>query len=205
MTDATPLAPEQITQEEAISVLRDLLVIAGTPITERQEAVFKRARAVVAAGAAPARGTLIPVTDAKGFITLHEPDEDGKPGDLVASVWRDDWLAALSASPAPSGQGVSGEVATLIRHATEAAEQAEKHGNTAGVWLFAKQWRAVAASLAAPVPSCAPGEVERLRDQLANEAKDWRHNAYTRVMLSQMHDRLAALSPQGLDAKEGGE
>jgi hypothetical protein len=35
---------------------------------------------------------LIVVTDPKGFITLHEPDEDSKPGDLVASVWRDDWL-----------------------------------------------------------------------------------------------------------------
>ncbi len=39
---------------------------------------------------------LIVVTDAKGFVTLHEPDEDGNAGDLVASVWRDDWLPALT-------------------------------------------------------------------------------------------------------------
>jgi len=35
---------------------------------------------------------LIPVIDDKGFTTLHEPNEDGEAGDLVASVWRDDWL-----------------------------------------------------------------------------------------------------------------
>ena len=39
---------------------------------------------------------LIVVTDDKGFITLHEPNEDGDPGDIVASVWRDDWLDALT-------------------------------------------------------------------------------------------------------------
>lgn len=33
--------------------------------------------------------------DDKGYVTLHEPDEDGNPGDVVASVWRDDWLDAL--------------------------------------------------------------------------------------------------------------
>ncbi len=42
---------------------------------------------------------LIVVTDDKGFITLHEPNEDGEAGDLVASVWRDDWLATLRPSP----------------------------------------------------------------------------------------------------------
>jgi hypothetical protein len=47
---------------------------------------------------------LIRVIDAKGYVTLHEPDEDGNPGDLVASVWRDDWIAPLVSathSPAP--------------------------------------------------------------------------------------------------------
>ncbi|QEH81154.1 hypothetical protein EIK56_24950 [Sphingomonas sp. C8-2] len=38
---------------------------------------------------------LIQVTDEKGFVTLHEPDEDGNAGDLVFSVWRDDWLSVL--------------------------------------------------------------------------------------------------------------
>ncbi len=47
---------------------------------------------------------LIRVTDDKGFLTLHEPDEDGNAGDLVASVWRDDWLARLTApSSEPRG------------------------------------------------------------------------------------------------------
>lgn len=41
---------------------------------------------------------------------------------------------------------------------------------------------------------------ESLRDELAREAKDWRHNAYTRVMLAQMHDRLSTTPSQGLDA-----
>lgn len=41
---------------------------------------------------------LIVVTDPKGFVTLHEPNEDGNAGDLVASIWRDDWLPALAAA-----------------------------------------------------------------------------------------------------------
>lgn len=54
------------------------------------------------------------------------------------------------------------ERARLIRYATEAAERAEKHGNTEGVWLFAKQWRVVAEALAsqAAQPAEADG-VER--------------------------------------------
>lgn len=40
--------------------------------------------------------SLIVVTDSKGFVSLHEPDEEGNPGDLVASVWRDDWVSALT-------------------------------------------------------------------------------------------------------------
>lgn len=39
---------------EAISALRALLVIAGTPITERQEAVFRRANAIAFPTPAPA-------------------------------------------------------------------------------------------------------------------------------------------------------
>lgn len=39
---------------EAISALRALLVIAGTPITERQEAIFRRAHAIAFATPAPA-------------------------------------------------------------------------------------------------------------------------------------------------------
>lgn len=39
---------------------------------------------------------LIVVTDGKGFVTLHEPNEEGNAGDLVASVWRHDWLPVLA-------------------------------------------------------------------------------------------------------------
>lgn len=44
---------------------------------------------------------LLVQTDDKGYVTLHEPDEDGKPGDVVASVWRDDWLDPLRLAKRP--------------------------------------------------------------------------------------------------------
>jgi hypothetical protein len=44
---------------------------------------------------------LLVQTDDKGYVTLHEPDEDGNPGDLVASVWRDDWLESLRVAKRP--------------------------------------------------------------------------------------------------------
>lgn len=53
---------------------------------------------VATATVVDATGRLLIVTDDKGFVTLHEPNEDGEPGDLVASVWRDDWLPALAAA-----------------------------------------------------------------------------------------------------------
>lgn len=54
--------------------------------------------------------------------------------------------------------------AAIIRHVREVADDAEKHGNTAGLWLFADQWRTILAALSAsPV---AGGEVERLREAL---------------------------------------
>ena len=42
---------------------------------------------------------LLPVVDDKGYITLHAPDEDGKPGDIVFSTWGDDWPAYLAGPP----------------------------------------------------------------------------------------------------------
>lgn len=47
---------------------------------------------------------LLIVTDDKGFVTLHEPNEDGEPGDLVASVWRGDYLPLLT-RPSPVVDG----------------------------------------------------------------------------------------------------
>lgn len=58
----------------------------------------------------------------------------------------------------------------------------------------------VVATLATPAPAVdavPAGEVERLVKQLSEEAGDWRHNAYTRVMLAQMHDRLSAALSHG--------
>lgn len=46
-------------------------------------------------------GSLIVVRCEKGFVTLHEPDEDGNAGDVIASVWRDDWLLSLQAARPP--------------------------------------------------------------------------------------------------------
>jgi|GEM_PF-1622544 len=53
---------------------------------------------------APARegAKLIRVVDDSGFTTLHEPDEDGGAGDLVASVWRGDYLPRLAVELSPS-------------------------------------------------------------------------------------------------------
>lgn len=39
------------------------------------------------------------VTDAKGFESIHETDEDGRPGDLVAHVFGDN-AALVRAAPA---------------------------------------------------------------------------------------------------------
>jgi hypothetical protein len=48
--------------------------------------------------------------------------------------------------------------------------------------------------------------VTKLAEQLSHEVEDWRHNAYTRVMLAQMRDRLSAiLSTLSADAIRQGE
>nr|WP_047169426.1 hypothetical protein [Sphingomonas sp. Y57] len=55
---------------------------------------------------------LIQVTDEKGFVTLHEPDEDGNAGDLVFSVWRDDWLSVLR--PTDTAREVEGRALQAV-------------------------------------------------------------------------------------------
>lgn len=82
-----------------------------------------------------------------------------------------------------------------------------------------RQWLREAAreALAAPAPSCAPGEVERLRQVLAT-TRDYIADAASGALtyedsgdgfIAMAKEDLArldaALSPQGLDAKEGGE
>lgn len=50
----------------------------------------------------------------------------------------------------------------------------------------------------APAVDAVPaGEVERLREALAAEAKDWRHNACSRVTFAHMYDRLSAALSHG--------
>jgi len=72
-------------------------------------------------------GGLLPVVDSHGFTTLHEPDEDGNPGDLVASVWRDDYLSAFriplpssAEAASPAGEGAT-ETDRIIEGLKDAA------------------------------------------------------------------------------------
>lgn len=127
-----------------------------------------------------------------------------------------DAIAALSASPAPSGQGVS--AADVLQTIVKQFETDEAQGYRSSTRTYVLD---MAKIVAAPAPSCAPGEVERLheafsgsmmlesvdsglwslqfafgrgdgaRDRMREAADVWR-----KAM-------LAALSPQGLDAKEG--
>ncbi len=39
------------------------------------------------------------VTNEKGFQSLHETNEDGAPGDLIAHLFREDYAEALLALP----------------------------------------------------------------------------------------------------------
>lgn len=80
MTEATPLASEQITVPAGWKLV---------PIEPTQEMIDAWASASVPA-----------------FLVAACPDDEANR--IVAT---NDWKAMLSASPAPSGQGVSGEVA----------------------------------------------------------------------------------------------
>lgn len=61
------------------------------------------------------------------------------------------WKAALAATPkAPATDAGEEKRVHLVRWVSEAAERADKHGNIEGVWLFAHQWRIIAAALATP-------------------------------------------------------
>lgn len=176
MTEATPLASEQITQEDHIR--------------EMAEANAER----------------------HAFTT----DVDVAAAvELAVTVG-----LTLSASPAPSGQGVSGEVD---------CERCAGNGEIVTDWPIYMHGRDGANAddeatkdcpdcdgtghLAAPAPSCAPGEVERLLAEVKTAARyvavgDGYFDLYATAAdaVDAAVDRLAAaLSPQGLDAKEGGE
>lgn len=135
-------------------------------------------------------------------------------------------IAALSASPAPSGQGVSGKVERLVNDLLAWAPKpddrvkplllAEASRRDAADWNYEDAENVIAFLLAAPAPSCAPGEVERLRAEFARLHEAARGCEFdltpTDGPIAQLtlfvHENgdaiLAALSPQGLDAKEGG-
>ena len=110
MTDATPLASEQITQED-------------------REAAEK-------------------LEEALGFLSREESR-------ISEEHFARHRIAALSASPAPSGQGVSGEVVEC----SECKQPAPCH-STACVSRPDTSRLAFERHLAAPAPSCAPGEAE---------------------------------------------
>lgn len=132
----------------------------------------------------------------------------------------------LSASPAPSGQGVSGgwqiEDGKPISEAPYACHVlAGRLNEDTGDWIMAvvasppirpfTHWWPLPGQLAAPAPSCAPVEVERVARAIAEarhgvgvwnernmnevEQNDFRHQARAAL-------RAAALSPQGLNAKD---
>lgn len=179
MTEATPLVSEQITQAQIIAFLN---------------------------GAEPLEG-----------LYFGDPHPSGR------AFWWRRHLPALSTSPAPSGQGVSGEVeralivAYLRRQSDLGANRAlEKDKGTTGRAAFgggSLALKRVAENIeagehisndnAAPAP-CAPGEVERLRAAVKLTVADASH--HLRKWRPHCLEVLeAALSPQGLDAKEGGE
>lgn len=195
MTEATPLASEQITQPDWSD---DILFLRS-----EIDALFART----------------------------------KGHSLRAKEWNDrghailDRIAALSASPAPSGQGVSGEVGYQLqmtngawtRVLVERSEAEEAVSNPANTITAMRP-----VYLAAPAPSCAPGEVERAaRAMCVADGLDpdehiiggqatgfedfgplWQAEERSEGQLGLTnYKRLAAaaLSPQGLDAKEGGD
>lgn len=188
MTEATPLASEQITQEDR-----------------------------------EAAATLVPLcfgaSDLWKANVLAGYYDDGE----VVQAFARHRIAALSASPAPSDQGVSGEVERTEAQTDAWNDFVNEHltdGNgyaAADMWkrcqaAFDAAWpsgwelanKAAFAALATPAPSCAPGEVERLRAAVKLTVADASH--HLRKWRPHCLEALeAALSPQGLDAKEGGE
>lgn len=222
MTEATPLASEQITQEDR-EAAADLLFARGM-----------------------------------GRIDVKRIQTGANDQHHVVQAFARHRIAALSASPAPSGQGVSGEVWQHVKRGTryavigtatlqatgplhDYAQVVVYRGDDGALWAREesefRDGRFV--RLAAPAPSCAPGEVEREWLETAHQARvetfkqqrqtgvvdavDWLVRyaeqwptpamAYEAGKIARiMRDAIApegttllpaALSPQGLDAKEG--
>jgi len=164
--------------------------LSGDPFASRWLAL---ADAALSTHEARELKTLIVVTDDKGFVTLHEPNEDGEAGDLVASVWRDDWLPAFAAgTPAPVVGDVS-HAAKLCDQQASILSLARGHDDAEGKedrWYqggidasraLAKEIRALAATPASVTPDagdlrCALGAI-RDGDVPRPVGKQWRGDA----------------------------
>ena len=208
MTEATPLASEQITQD---ADELEALIDKATDCDLADEGRY--------------------FSETCNDLTSCRHGETGKyndqhDGPLVEFLWnhRHHYLsllrsASLSASPAPSGQGVSGEVdlpaaaRLALMYLETGFIECPQCGHEVPTKDLDAVWQ-IKGALAAPAPSCAPGEVERaLRwyaEQVAGCRKIGRAGDLFRQALDQdggkrAVEALAALSPQGLDAKEGGE
>lgn len=159
------------------------------------------------------------------------PAPSGQPGIRINGqpATADDVIAigrAMDAEdgeyPAPSGQGVSGEVrkpdAWMRRYVYEGTGPGTRNSRPPGFKFHdvtaAKVCPDDVPLYAAPAPSCALGEVERLREALrwyAEQVADCRKITPAGDQARKLLDAdggvkaRTALSPQGLDAKEGGE
>jgi len=83
------------------------------------------------------------------------------------------WSAMLSAAPAsPIPISANGEREPIIQWLNQVIERADKHGNTEGMWLFAKQWHVVLAALSPGLDNTAveglQAEITRLRGLLVD-------------------------------------
>lgn len=205
MTDATPLASEQITQDQRAAAIERVAAKLGSMFHGQMKINLATELTDAALSASPAPSASAgawkdAVTDALVECHIYSSEHDLDPKKAVRDLIAWEVKATLDpvfSSPAPSGQGVSGRSLT-------SGEESVLHG------AFARSVTKVK-SLAAPAPSCAPGgnypeipgsscapgEVERIK-----AARQWfADNGYGRLPADTARSLLAALSPQGLDAK----
>lgn len=89
---------------------------------------------------------------------IRATDDDSTP--IIRRLARVQARAALANLDAEAASG-AGEREAITRLIDPVLEQADQSGNTAGLWLFAGQWRTVRAALASLPPATDPGKVER--------------------------------------------
>jgi len=90
------------------------------------------------------------------------------------------------------------QFAFYAREHTAAGKSEKAATNTRFAKIADDALTAIKPATPAPAVDAVPaGEVERLREALAAEAKDWRHSAYSRVTFAHMYDRLSAALSHG--------